>query len=77
MAKEKLFESLLEMVKGLSDKEKEALAEKVFNMMAETKDDKKANKIINSPTHKPDCPYCAAKASLGFIIKKGNCKGLS
>ena len=70
--------SLLEVVKGLSEAEQTVLAEQIMNMLSNPNNTKNNNcsaLISENNPHKPDCPYCAAKSTLGCVIKKGNHKG--
>ncbi|MBP3685049.1 MAG: IS1595 family transposase [Oscillospiraceae bacterium] len=84
MKKEMNVESLLEVVKGLSRAEQSTLAEQIMRMMAapsvpaeEKKSRRNLCKDMGIPKsdERPDCPHCAAKASLGYIIKRGLNKG--
>lgn len=66
--------SLLDMVKALSEQQRNSLADRIMEMMSEPSVIKKGigKEIIEaSNPGKPDCPHCAAKASLGHIVKRG------
>lgn len=76
--------SLLEMVKSLSKTEQSDLAEQIMQMMAApsaaTEEQKPHRDLckdlgVSSANEKPDCPHCAAKANLGYIVKRGMNKG--
>lgn len=70
---------LLNMVKGLSAAEQSVLAEQIMKMLAEPAPSPKVDMcrdlVAEVMPEKPDCPHCAAKASLGYIIKRGMNKG--
>lgn len=65
--------SLLDMVKALSEKQRNSLADQIMKMMSEPSVMKGIGKelIEASNPGKPDCPHCAAQASLGHIVKRG------
>lgn len=70
MKMEKSIDSLLEMVKGFSEREQAELAERIMKMLAETPAAKKGqcrDLITENKPERPDCPHCAAKAALGYI----------
>ena len=69
--------SLLEMFTHLSDAEQAALADQILAMLASTKTVKtdSCSDLIHQTHEKPDCPFCGAKAALGFVVKRGMCKG--
>lgn len=79
MKNEKDLESLLALVKNLSEKDKSSLADQIMKMLAKPSSKEKVELrhtlAAESTPGKPDCPHCAAKASLGYIIKKGYNKG--
>lgn len=79
MKKEQKLNSLMEMVKGLSESEQATLAERIMKMLAKPdlteNPDMCHNLIAEISPEKPDCPHCAAKANLDYIIKRGRCKG--
>ena len=79
MKKARNIDSIFGLVKGLSEAEQAALAERIMEMLVKS-DGCKRNDIcrelvVGKTTEKPDCPHCAAKASLGCIVKKGLNKG--
>ena len=70
--------SFLEAVKGLGEKERDALVEHIMSMLAEpnaSQKNKCRDLIAEANLERPNCPHCAAKASLGYIIKRGLNKG--
>lgn len=84
MEKEMSVGSLLEMVKGLSKTDQSILAEQIMKMMSAPSAAAKEKKVqrnlckdmgVSDSNEKPDCPHCAAKANMGFIIKRGTNKG--
>ena len=78
MKNEQRLDSILEMVKGLSEHEQSILADKIMQMMTKSNVSKSnmCNTLIEEVSkEKPDCPHCDAKSSLGFINKKGTHKG--
>ena len=78
MKAEKNLDSLLEMVKGLSVKDQAALADRIMNMLSEpaTSEKGKCHDLISETNpERPNCPHCAAEASLGYIVKRGFKKG--
>ena len=78
MKTEKNLDSLLEMVRTLSEKEQSALAERIMDMLSEVQTTKKGmfqDLIEETNPERPDCPHCAAKASLGYIVKRGRKNG--
>lgn len=85
MKKEMGVEAVLNMFKSLSETEQVALADRIMQMMIapgqSSEHRKKAPKDlckdlgVYKENNKPDCPHCAAKAELGFVIKRGMNKG--
>lgn len=74
MKAEKNLDSLLELVKGLSAKEQAALADRIMNMLSEPVSSEKSkcrDLITETNPERPNCPHCAAEASLGYIVKRG------
>lgn len=74
MKMEKNLDSLLDMVKGLSQAEQSALAERIMGLLAEAPAVQKGSchELISEVSpERPDCPHCAAKASLGYVVKRG------
>lgn len=72
------FDSLMDLVKGLSAKEQLALADHIMDILAESRSDRKGmcqDLITEINPERPDCPRCAAKASLGYIVKCGRKNG--
>lgn len=73
------FNSLLEIVKGLPQNEQAALVEQIMGMMSETpsaKTDTCHELVTEANPEMPDCPHCAAKASLGYVVKHGKRNGV-
>ena len=71
-------DSILEMVRGLSESEQSSIAERIMAMLAEQQPAAKTTRrelIPERVNEKPDCPHCGAKASMGLVIKKGSHKG--
>ena len=78
MEMERNYNALLDMVKQLSTEDQSALADQIMHMLAETgrKEATLCSSLVeNVRPEKPDCPHCAAKATLGFVVKRGLCKG--
>lgn len=85
MQKEMRPEDILNLFKALSESEQAALADRIMQMMAAPEKCKEEMKnprrdlYVELGVHrakiKPDCPHCAAKAELGFVIKRGMNKG--
>lgn len=77
MKNEVSLDTLLEMVKNLTEKEQSSLAEQIMNMLTESGSKKMRCQdiIAESVPEKPDCPYCAAKSAMGQIVKRGFNKG--
>lgn len=81
MKKEKDLKSLFNVIKNMGEAEFDDLTEWVMARMASPLRNQKARKDlckdlgIKESNEKPDCPHCAAKAGLGYIIKRGINKG--
>ena len=85
MKKEMRIEAVLNMFKSLSESEQADLADRIMQIMAVSgNDENHQEKSPKDPckelgaykeNSKPDCPHCAAKAELGFVVKKGMNKG--
>ena len=74
------FNDLLNMVNSLSEEEKQALIDKVMDMMQKPakRNAVNCNEAISSQVLAdsiPDCPHCHAKHSLGFVVKRGKENG--
>jgi|GEM_PF-1320399 len=70
---------LVKMVQQLSDKDQAELVDKIMSML-QTSGTKDQEVCKNASCHKmvceihgerPDCPYCHAKANLGYVVKRG------
>ena len=75
---------VMTFIKGLSKAEQSSLVDELMRMMATSNlakaDVRKERNLCRDlgsggTGEKPDCPHCAAKASLGYIIKRGLNKG--
>lgn len=69
---------LLGMVKNLSKEEKATLADQIMRMLTDPSEAKKnlcKDLVEEVGTERPDCPHCKAKAAMGYITKRGLCKG--
>lgn len=78
MKKKTTLDTLLTLVNNLSTKEQAVLTDKIMEMLAETKTSKNGSSrdlVVEARPEVPDCPHCAAKASLGYIIKRGMSQG--
>ena len=76
------FKSAVEMVKLMGKAELSAFVDVVMDMMAsapagkqEERKDLCVDLGITDLKERPDCPHCAAKANLGYIIKRGKNRG--
>lgn len=78
METERNYNALLDMVKRLSKEEQSALADQIMHMLTDVKQKEAAHcssLVEGVRPEKPDCPHCAAKATLGFVVKRGLCRG--
>lgn len=63
---------VINLIKNLSEKEKESLVGKIMHMLKETPQKNSCNDLVSEyAPERPDCPHCHAEASQGFVIKKG------
>jgi len=77
------MKDLMRFVKGLSNEEQMGLVQQIVNLMNETPDSRKMSLsascndlCLENNSDRPDCPHCQAKASLGYIIRKGHKRGV-
>lgn len=83
MKKNTNYSKVFELINALSAKEKDAFIREIMSMMetpAKNEDDcfegsRCDTLVADVELHRPDCPHCGAKASLGYINKKGMHKG--
>lgn len=78
MKQKKDLGSLLDLVNSLGEKEKAILTDKIMELLAETGSLKSGmcrDLVTEARPEKPDCPHCGAKASLGYIVKRGMSRG--
>lgn len=84
MKKSMNYSKALEIINALSQSEKDSLVQEIMSklhVMERHEEDfcfegSRCDKIIADVNPgKPDCPHCAAKASLGYIVRNGNHKG--
>lgn len=78
MKQKKNMSSLLDLVNSLSERDQAILTEKIMEMLAQANSSKSGmsrDLVAEARPEKPDCPHCAAKASLGYIVKRGMCRG--
>lgn len=70
--------AVLELFKSMSESEQSAIAEQIMQMMAQPQVSKKgcAELIPGHGSETPNCPHCAAKASMGNVVKKGYINGV-
>ena len=75
--KKKSVSSVLNMIKGLSEEQKNMLSEQILKMLSSSQNTRNhmCNDLIGSDIEKPDCPHCGAKAKLGYIVKNGQNRG--
>ena len=84
MKKSTNYFEVMSLIRSLSEEEKNMLASEIMAKLGkesrENKEDKKhrgcGELIAESDAHRPDCPHCSAKASMGNIIKKEVRKGV-
>jgi len=81
MAKNSMTD-LMNIIKGMSDKEQSNLVENILKMMQNNKENEiyerenSSNSSCNNMVRehlgdKPDCPHCHARAELGLVVKRG------
>jgi len=73
------MKTILDMVKSLNSDDKTTLAEQIMQMLAGDAcvvKEKKGQSLIAEVQHTmPNCPHCEARSALGYIIKRGMCRG--
>lgn len=69
---------LLDMVRKMSKTEQRNLADQIIEMLSSSFSETVpacSTLVTESRSGRPDCPHCAAKAALGFVVKRGMCRG--
>ena len=80
MARRNDLSQLMSMLKRLPANEQKKLVSQIMDMMQtpDGADRNSCNRFVKEHTfrnQKPDCPHCKAKASQGFVVKKGFKRG--
>ena len=78
MKKERNLNELLEAVKGLSKADQTVLADQILQMLSVSGTPEKSlckDLVEEVNAARPDCPHCAAKAAMGYVVKRGLCRG--
>lgn len=81
MGKNRNIDNVLAMINAMSQREKSALAEEIWNMLNDSTapspdEEPSCARLVQEARHeRPNCPHCGAKASLGNIVKSGMHRG--
>lgn len=78
MKKERNLNELLEAVKGLNKADQAVLADQILQMLSASVSPAKSlckDLVEEVKAARPDCPHCAAKAAMGYVVKRGLCRG--
>lgn len=81
MAKNATYElsDLMKALKNLPKDQQQDMVSQIMQMMQSTSDNNNCNTLVaehSFKNEKPNCPHCYAKATLGFIVKKGKSNGI-
>lgn len=78
MKRERNLNELLAAFKGLNKADQAEMAEHILQILSTSASPSKSmckDLVEETNIERPDCPHCGAKAIMGYVIKRGLCRG--